>query len=109
MLFRSPHYLRVDHTSGCAPEKCGGKAQGILGMGRELKGTGKVKKINVAVLGLGDMGATHVKAAKDSPCIASVVGYEPDRERARQRGKKLGIKATNDLKSILDCTSSIIR
>lgn len=37
-----------------------------------------MKKINTAILGLGDMGATHVKAAKDSPYIASIIGYEPD-------------------------------
>jgi len=60
-----------------------------------------VKKINVAVFGLGDMGATHVKAAQDSPCVASIIGYEPDKERAGQRGKELGIKATDDLESIL--------
>ncbi len=60
-----------------------------------------MNKIKVAVLGLGNMGATHVKAAQDSPCVASIIGYEPDREKAQQRGKELGIKATDDLKSIL--------
>ncbi len=57
--------------------------------------------IGAAVLGLGNMGATHVKAAKESPFIQHVVGYEPAAERAIQRGKELGLPATSDLDSIL--------
>lgn len=60
------------------------------------------RKLTAAVLGLGAMGETHVKAAKDSPHIESIIGYEPDEKRAQQRGKELGIKATSDLDSIMN-------
>jgi predicted dehydrogenase len=58
-------------------------------------------KIDVAVLGLGEMGATHVKAAKDSPLIQRVLGYEPVAARAIQRGKELSVPATSELDRIL--------
>ena len=48
-------------------------------------------KINVAVLGLGGMGETHVGAAKESPYADKVYGYEPDRERRIARAGELGI------------------
>jgi prephenate dehydrogenase len=32
-------------------------------------------KINVAVLGLGNMGSTHVRVAKESPCVGKIYGY----------------------------------
>ncbi len=60
-----------------------------------------VKKIDVAVLGLGGMGGTHVGAAKASPYVRNIYGYEPDSARAALRGKELGVKATSDLDSIL--------
>lgn len=60
-----------------------------------------MNKINVAVLGLGEMGATHVKAAKESPFVDKIIGYEPDKQRALDRGKELGITAVNDLEKIL--------
>jgi len=59
------------------------------------------RQIGAAVLGLGTMGETHVGAAKASPYIDKIVGYEPDAERARLRAKELGIDATPDLDSIL--------
>jgi len=59
------------------------------------------KQIDVAVLGLGVMGATHVGAAKASPYVRTIYGYEPDPARAALRGKELGVKATSDLDSIL--------
>lgn len=48
-------------------------------------------KIDVAVLGLGGMGGTHVGAAKDSPYVNKVYGYEPDPERRTARAQELGI------------------
>ena len=60
------------------------------------------KKIDVAILGLGRMGETHVGAAKASPYVGDIIGYEPDSERAALRGQELGVKATSDLDSILN-------
>lgn len=59
-------------------------------------------KIDVAVLGIGRMGETHVGAAKESPYINKIYGYEPDAERAALRGRELEIEATNNLDSILN-------
>lgn len=59
-------------------------------------------KFDVAVLGLGGMGGTHVNAAKASPHVAKIYGYEPDAARAALRGKELGVEATSDLDSILN-------
>ena len=58
--------------------------------------------MDVAVLGLGAMGGTHVGAAKVSPYIRNIYGYEPDPARAAIRGKELGISATSDLASIMN-------
>lgn len=60
------------------------------------------RKLNVAILGLGGMGGTHVGAAKESPFIENITGYEPTEERARQRGEELGIKWSSDLDSIMN-------
>jgi predicted dehydrogenase len=60
------------------------------------------KKIDVAILGLGAMGETHVKAAKASPYVRNIYGYEPEPARAALRGQELGVKATSDLDSILN-------
>lgn len=59
-------------------------------------------KIDVAVLGLGGMGGTHVAAAKASPYVRKIYGYEPDPERALQRARELGVEATSDLDSVLN-------
>ncbi len=59
-------------------------------------------KIAVAVLGLGGMGGTHVRAAKASPYVNRIIGYEPDAERAALRGKELEVEYTNNLNKILD-------
>ena len=59
-------------------------------------------KIDVAVLGLGGMGGTHVGAAKASPYVRNIYGYEPDQARAALRGRELGISATSDLASIMN-------
>lgn len=64
--------------------------------------TAATKQIGAGVLGLGAMGATHVQAAKDSAWIDRVVGYETSPERAKLRGKELGIAATSDLDHILN-------
>ena len=58
-------------------------------------------KIDVAVLGLGGMGKTHVEAAKASPYVNKIYGYEPDPQRAALRGKELEITAYSDLNTIL--------
>lgn len=60
------------------------------------------KKIDVAVLGLGAMGETHVGAGKVSPYVRNIYGYEPDAARTALRGQELGIKATSELDSILN-------
>lgn len=60
------------------------------------------KTIDVAVLGLGGMGNTHVGAAKASPFVGKIYGYEPDSERAALRGRELEIEATSDLNAILN-------
>lgn len=60
-----------------------------------------MNRINVAVLGLGEMGATHVEAAKASPFVDKIIGYEPQPERAQLRGKELGIGVVSDLERIL--------
>ena len=52
-----------------------------------------MNKIDVAVLGLGGMGTTHVEAAKESPYAGRVYGYEPDPEYCRKRAGELGIQA----------------
>lgn len=57
--------------------------------------------IDLAVLGLGAMGHVHVTAAKQSPYVGRIYGYEPDAARAAQRGRELGVVATDDLGSIL--------
>jgi len=60
------------------------------------------RMIDVAVLGLGAMGQTHVEAAKESPHVRTIYGYEPDQARAALRGGELGVRATSDLDSILN-------
>jgi len=59
-------------------------------------------KIDVAVIGMGAMGGTHVEAAKESPYIDKIYGYEPDPQRAAMRGKELDVIATSNLDTILD-------
>ena len=60
------------------------------------------QKMDVAVLGLGAMGAGHVGAAKASPYVGRVYGYEPEPARAALRGGELGVEATADLDSLLN-------
>ncbi len=50
-----------------------------------------MKKIDVAVLGLGQMGETHVKAARESPYVGKIYGHEPEAARLRQRSEELGV------------------
>lgn len=47
-------------------------------------------KMDVAVLGLGVMGEPHVGAAKTSPYVRNVYGYEPTPERASCAAGNLG-------------------
>ncbi len=47
--------------------------------------------MDVAVIGLGGMGATHVGAAKESPYVNRVYGYEPEPARREERARELGI------------------
>ncbi len=48
-------------------------------------------QIDVAVLGLGAMGGTHVGAAKESPYVNHIYGYEPDETRRTARAAELGV------------------
>ena len=50
-----------------------------------------MEKIDVAVLGIGKMGETHAKAAKESPYVNKIYGYEPDPERCKNRAGEIGI------------------
>lgn len=61
-----------------------------------------MKKMDVAVLGIGKMGATHVESMKASPYVNQIYGYEPDAKHAEERGKELEITATADLDTILN-------
>jgi len=57
-------------------------------------------KIDVAILGLGNMGSTHVKAAKQSPYVDKIYGYEPDAQRLQQRSAELNVIAATSLDEI---------
>lgn len=57
--------------------------------------------MDVAVIGLGEMGGTHVKAMRASPYVGTIYGYEPDPVFAARRGKELGVQATHDMESLL--------
>lgn len=59
------------------------------------------ERLGAAVLGLGNMGRTHVLAAKESPYIGRIVGFDPDETCAAQRAPEWGIEATMDLDVIL--------
>ena len=61
-----------------------------------------MEQIDIAVLGIGKMGATHVEAAKASPYVRKIYGYEPDAARATERGGALEIETTSDLDAILN-------
>ncbi|MFA6928809.1 MAG: Gfo/Idh/MocA family oxidoreductase [Lentisphaeria bacterium] len=50
-----------------------------------------MQKIDVAVIGLGGMGATHVEAAKSSPYVGQIYGFEPDEQRRNSRAAELGV------------------
>ena len=50
-----------------------------------------MNQIDVAVLGLGRMGQTHADAAKESPYVNRIYGYEPDPERCRARAAEIGV------------------
>ncbi|MDD5600003.1 MAG: Gfo/Idh/MocA family oxidoreductase [Victivallaceae bacterium] len=75
-------------------------------MNRNLTQNSHIKtkqlKINVAVLGLGKMGNTHVKAAKASPFIDKIIGYEPTAELALERGREMKIETVSNLDLILN-------
>jgi predicted dehydrogenase len=61
-----------------------------------------MEKIDIAVLGMGKMGLTHVKAALASPFVRKVYGYDPDGAVCASRGKELNIETTNDLTAIMN-------
>lgn len=63
------------------------------------------EKLNVAIIGMGGMGGTHTDAAKASPYVDRIIGYEPNPERAALRGKELGIEYTSDFNEILKDSS----
>jgi len=60
-----------------------------------------MRKINVAILGLGRNGAGHLRAIRNSPHVGKIYGYEPEPERARSRGVELGIETVSDLDAII--------
>ncbi|MBL4700523.1 MAG: Gfo/Idh/MocA family oxidoreductase [Phycisphaeraceae bacterium] len=60
------------------------------------------KTIAAAVLGINGMGATHVQAAKDSPWINRVMGYEPTSELASKYSIDRDIPATHHINKILN-------
>ena len=47
--------------------------------------------MDVAILGLGEMGKTHIKAAKASPFVNKIYGYEPNPEYCKVRAAENGI------------------
>ena len=51
----------------------------------------KNEKLDVAVLGLGSMGGTHVEAAKESSYVNKIYGYEPNPERLANRAVELDV------------------
>lgn len=59
-----------------------------------------MQKIDVAVLGLGQMGGTHVKAAQESPYVEKIYGYEPTLERLQTRSTELGVIPAPTLEEI---------
>lgn len=50
-----------------------------------------MKKIDVAVLGIGGMGGTHSRAAKASPYVDRIFGYDVTPERTKARSAEIGI------------------
>lgn len=50
-----------------------------------------MKKIDVAILGLGEMGGTHVLAAKSSPLVGKIYAYDPDSVLCLARCKEFAI------------------
>ncbi len=59
-----------------------------------------MKKIDVAIIGLGSMGGTHALAAGASPYIRKIYGYEPDADFRVKHSAELGI-IDAELKEIL--------
>lgn len=59
-------------------------------------------RIGAAVLGLGNMGKTHVTAAKESPFIHRVVGYDPVAITVATRAEEWGIATTSNIDRVLD-------
>ena len=60
----------------------------------------KTKKIDVAVIGLGEMGMTHSKAAISSEYVNKAYGYDPVPSR-QAKASALGVAVT-DIESIMD-------
>lgn len=49
-------------------------------------------KYDAAVIGIGEMGKTHVEALQASPYVNTIYGFEPDEERRISRAAELGIQ-----------------
>ena len=60
-----------------------------------------MEKIDVAVLGIGRMGETHAIAAKKSPFVNKIYGYEPNPEHCNKRAGEIGIQPAS-LEDILN-------
>jgi len=59
------------------------------------------KKINAAVIGVGEMGLTHLKAAIDSSYVSTVIGFDPDKKRSKELAHKYDIKMADSLEEVL--------
>ncbi|MFZ2657107.1 MAG: Gfo/Idh/MocA family oxidoreductase, partial [Victivallales bacterium] len=59
-------------------------------------------KIKAAVVGLGGMGREHVRAAKDSPWVKGVTGYDSNHRIAEKVAGETGISITSSLEKICE-------
>ncbi len=67
------------------------------------------EKINVAVLGLGNMGKTHVKAAVASPWVDKIIGFDPDKDLSAGCAEEFKINTVDNLDEILnDSTVALV-
>src|SRR3990172_7206934 len=58
-------------------------------------------RFNAAVVGLGEMGLVHLKAAIDSPFIANVIGFDPSPSRVDFVRQKFKIPMAHSFEAIL--------
>ena len=61
-----------------------------------------MQKIDVAVVGLGGMGGPHVGAAKSSPHVNKIYGWEPNWDFTSKRAADMGIIGSRTYEEILN-------